>query len=57
MASQTRYYAKPTEAAAFAQSLLVKSGLSEEHAELMSKCLVQADTRGVVRYTTALTLE
>lgn len=49
MASQTRYYVKPSDAEAFAHSLLAKTGLPDGHALLMAKCLVQADTRGVVR--------
>ncbi|KAF7547233.1 hypothetical protein G7Z17_g7872 [Cylindrodendrum hubeiense] len=47
MASQTRYYASPADARVFAHSLLVKSGLPDDHADLMAKCLVEADTRGV----------
>ncbi|TDZ14239.1 L-sulfolactate dehydrogenase [Colletotrichum orbiculare MAFF 240422] len=45
--ASTRYYARPSEAEAFAKSLLVKSGLPEDDATLMAGCLVQADTRGV----------
>lgn len=48
MASQARYYAKPSEAQDFAAQLLLKAGLPQEHADLMAKCLVQADVRGVV---------
>lgn len=44
----SRYYANPAEARTFAKALLTKSGLPEDHAELMAKCLVEADTRGVV---------
>lgn len=49
MASQARYYARPSEAQDFAAQLLLKAGLPQEHADLMAKCLVQADVRGVVR--------
>lgn len=48
MASQARYYAKPSEAQDFAAQLLLKAGLPQEHADLMARCLVQADVRGVV---------
>jgi LDH2 family malate/lactate/ureidoglycolate dehydrogenase len=44
----SRYYANPAEARTFAKALLTKSGLPEDHAKLMAKCLVEADTRGVV---------
>lgn len=47
MASTGRYLAKHNDAEAFACSLLIKSGLSDDHAGLMASCLVQADTRGV----------
>lgn len=50
MASQARYYVKPSEAQDFAAQLLLKAGLPQEHADLMAKCLVQADVRGVVGY-------
>uniref|UniRef100_A0A8H7KB27 Malate dehydrogenase n=1 Tax=Bionectria ochroleuca TaxID=29856 RepID=A0A8H7KB27_BIOOC len=43
----SRYYANPAEARTFAKALLTKSGLPEDHAKLMAKCLVEADTRGV----------
>lgn len=48
MTSQARYYVKPADAMAFAQGLLTKVGLSDEHAKTMAQCLVQADSRGVV---------
>lgn len=47
MSSQTRYYVKPADAQAFAQSVLTKAGLPDDHAKLMADCLVQADVRGV----------
>ena len=43
------YYVDPAEAETFAASLLVKGGgLPKDQAQLMAKCLVQADLRGVV---------
>jgi len=48
MASQSRYYAQPSKAIRFAESLLVRAGLTKDHANLMAHCLAQADTRGVV---------
>ncbi|OAA59795.1 Malate/L-lactate dehydrogenase [Niveomyces insectorum RCEF 264] len=45
--ASARYYVKPDDAAAFAEALLSKAGLSDEHAKLMANCLVQADARGV----------
>lgn len=43
------YYAHPAEAEAFAAALLhAGAGLPEDEAQLMAKCLVQADIRGVV---------
>ncbi|KAF7532965.1 hypothetical protein G7054_g7471 [Neopestalotiopsis clavispora] len=47
MATPNRYYVKPTDAQAFAQAVLSKAGLPNEHAKLMADCLVQADVRGV----------
>jgi LDH2 family malate/lactate/ureidoglycolate dehydrogenase len=47
MASAGRYFAKQSDAEDFARSLLLKSGLPDDHAGLMARCLVQADTRGV----------
>ena len=47
MTSTNRYFAKQSDAEAFARSLLLKSGLPDDHAGLMARCLVQADTRGV----------
>jgi hypothetical protein len=48
MASATQYYAKPGDAETFASIVLKKAGLPAAEAELMAKCLVQADVRGVV---------
>ncbi|CEJ61432.1 Putative Catalytic activity: [Penicillium brasilianum] len=47
MSSSARYYADPAVATKFATELLVKGGLSEEHAKSMAECLVLADIRGV----------
>ncbi|KAH8891490.1 putative malate dehydrogenase [Thozetella sp. PMI_491] len=47
MASSPRYYVNPADAVVFAQTLLSKAGLPEDHAQLMAECLVQADARGV----------
>lgn len=44
----TSHFADPEEAQAFALKLLVEAGLPTDDAELMAKCLVLADVRGVV---------
>lgn len=48
MASSNMYYADPTEAEKFAAELLQKGGLTNEDAQVMARCLVLADVRGVV---------
>ena len=48
MTTQVRFYANPAEVIDFADALLIKAGLPEDHAILMAKCLVQADTHGVI---------
>jgi LDH2 family malate/lactate/ureidoglycolate dehydrogenase len=49
------YYADPAEAENFAAALLrVGGGLPQDEAQLMAKCLVQADLRGVVSQASAL---
>lgn len=48
MSSSESHYIAPDAAASFAKAVLIKGGLSEDDAQMMANCLVQADVRGVV---------
>ncbi|KAF9628928.1 malate/L-lactate dehydrogenase [Lasiodiplodia theobromae] len=47
MSSSESHYIAPDAAASFAKAVLIKGGLSEDNAQMMANCLVQADVRGV----------
>jgi LDH2 family malate/lactate/ureidoglycolate dehydrogenase len=46
-ADQTISRIKPDDARKFARNLLVGNGVNEENAEIVARCLVEADLRGV----------
>lgn len=45
--SDTRFYVSPNDATRFAYEILIKSGLNQEDATVMARCLVLSDVRGV----------
>jgi LDH2 family malate/lactate/ureidoglycolate dehydrogenase len=46
-ADQTISHIKPDDARRFATDLLIGNGVNKDHAEVVAKCLVEADLRGV----------
>ena len=46
-ADQTISRIKPGDARRFATDLLVGNGVNKDHAEVVARCLVEADLRGV----------